>query len=205
MTSLIVGVCHFQHLIVLWWDECVWGWGEEGRERRSPENTFWMVTSTTVNPKFFHLRLLQHMHAPYLRFRPSFDSKTKPMSTSSVNKLTHDFDYAHSFNKHAILSTIGCHVPAQSPSSLPSQKQTPHKVRVVFSKPVHAVRVRGGTPSPTMTLLQPSLVATMCTAPCGWPYPPPPVPPFLVTQNSHASAQRLSFLRSCAVWCSQRV
>ena len=88
------------------------------------------------------------MHAPYLRFRPSFDSKTKPMSTSSVNKLTHDFDYAHSFNKHAILSTIGCHVPAQSPSSLPSQKQTPHKVRVVFSKPVHAVRVRGGPPGP---------------------------------------------------------
>ena len=37
-------------------------------------------------------------------------------------------------NKHAIVSTIGCHAHAQSPSSLPCQKSTPYKVRVVFSK-----------------------------------------------------------------------
>ena len=36
----------------------------------------------------------------------------------------------------------------------------------------------------------------MCIAPCGWPHPLPPVPPFLLIQNLHASVQRLSFLRS---------
>ena len=51
-------------------------------------------------------------------------------------------------------------------------------------------------PVPTMILLQPSLAAAMCTAPCGEPHPPPPVPPFLLTQNLRASAQRLSFLHS---------
>ena len=36
--------------------------------------------------------------------------------------------------------------PAQSPNSLSCQKPTPYKVRVVFSKPVHAVRAGGGLP-----------------------------------------------------------
>ena len=36
----------------------------------------------------------------------------------------------------------------------------------------------------------------MCTAPCGRPHTSPHVPPFLLTQNLLASAQRLSFLRS---------
>ena len=51
-------------------------------------------------------------------------------------------------------------------------------------------------PFTTMVLLQPSLAAAMCTAPCGWPHPAPPVPPFLLTQNLRASTQRLSFLHS---------
>ena len=79
-------------------------------------------------------------------------------------------------NKHAIVSTISCHAPAQSPSSLPCQKSTPYKVRVVFSKPVHAVRAGGGPPGPN----QPSLAATMCTVPCRWPHSRPPVPPPLM-------------------------
>ena len=37
-------------------------------------------------------------------------------------------------------------IPAQSPNSLSCQKPTPYKVRVVFSKPVHAVRA-GGWPT----------------------------------------------------------
>ena len=43
-----------------------------------------------------------------------------------------------------IVSTISCHTPTQSPSSRSCQKPTLCKVRVVFSKPVRAVRVWGG-------------------------------------------------------------
>ena len=42
--------------------------------------------------------------------------------------------------------SIGCHTPAQRPSSLSGQKPALCKVRVVFSKPVHAVRAWGGPP-----------------------------------------------------------
>ena len=42
-------------------------------------------------------------------------------------------------NEHVIVSTIGCHSPAQRPSSL-ARKQALCKVKLVFSKPVHAVR-----------------------------------------------------------------
>ena len=56
-------------------------------------------------------------------------------------------------------------------------------------------------PVQTMPLLKPSLAATMCMSPCGWPhpppaFPPPPVPPFLLTQNPRASTWRLPFLHS---------
>ena len=51
-------------------------------------------------------------------------------------------------NEHAIVSTLGCHTLTQSPSSLPCQKSTPYKVRVVFCKPVYAVRARSGPPHP---------------------------------------------------------
>ena len=49
-------------------------------------------------------------------------------------------------NEHVIVSTIGCHTPAQRPSSLSCKKPALCKVRVVFSKPVHAVRAWGGPP-----------------------------------------------------------
>ena len=45
-----------------------------------------------------------------------------------------------------MVSTIGCHTPAQSPNNLPCQKPVLCKVKIVFSKPVHAVRVGGGQP-----------------------------------------------------------
>ena len=38
-------------------------------------------------------------------------------------------------------------------------------------------------PVPTMALLQPSLKAAMCTAPCGWPHLPPSVSPFLLSKT----------------------
>ena len=40
-----------------------------------------------------------------------------------------------------------------------------------------------------MAFSRPSLAATICMSPCGWPHPPPSVPPFLVMQNPCASAQ----------------
>ena len=50
-------------------------------------------------------------------------------------------------NEHAIVSTVGCHTPAQSPiSSFSCQKPALCKVRVVFSKLVYAVRAWGGPP-----------------------------------------------------------
>ena len=82
------------------------------------------------------------------------------------------------------------------PSSLPCQKWTACKMRVVFSNPVHAPRVRGGPPDPNHGHLQPILAATMCMSPCRWPYPPPPVLPFVLIQNPFTGTQRLSFLGS---------
>ena len=48
-----------------------------------------------------------------------------------------------------MVSTINCHTPAQRQSSLSCQKQTLYKVRAVFSKAVHAVRVKGGPLGPS--------------------------------------------------------
>ena len=36
-------------------------------------------------------------------------------------------------------------------------------------------------------LSQPCLAATMCSAPCSWPYPPSPITPFLLVQKPHTS------------------
>ena len=94
----------------------------------------------------------------------------------------------------AIVSTIGCHTPTQSPSRPSCQKLAFRKVRVVFSKPVHAVRAEGCPPSANHGLFKAKPSSYHVPAPCG-----PPVPPFLLTQNQHTSAQRLSFL--CSAQC----
>ena len=44
----------------------------------------------------------------------------------------------------SIVSNLGWHLPAQSPSRLPCQKWTPKKVRITFYTPVHAARRRIG-------------------------------------------------------------
>ena len=52
-----------------------------------------------------------------------------------------------------------------------------------------------------MALLQPSLAATMCTAPCGWLHPPPHLltsSPFLLTQNLHNHTETIF---SCNAQC----
>ena len=90
--------------------------------------------------KFFSLEttfsIYMPINAPYLHFCPNSDSKTEPLSTSSLRPCWRN-------NKHAMVSTISCLLRDHA-SSLPSQKPTLYKVKVVFSKPVHAVRVRGG-------------------------------------------------------------
>ena len=53
----------------------------------------------------------------------------------------------------------------------------------VICKPVHAIMVEVAHPVPTMALSQPSLAATMCMSPCGWPHTPHPV----LTHNPCAS------------------
>jgi len=98
-----------------------------------------------------------------------------------------------------MVSTLSCHTPAQSPSSLPCQKSTPYKMRVVFV----SLSMQSGQEVahlvPTMTLSPPSLAATMCVSPCGWLHPPPSLPPFLLTQNPRPSTWRPSFL--CSAQC----
>ena len=113
----------------------------------------------------------------------SVQALTKPKSTSRLNNQTLDLDHAHSLT---IVSILCYHTPAQRPSNFSCQKPTPYKVRVVFSKPVHAVRARGGSPSTNHDpfTAKPSsyhVHATLQVTP-----PPPPIPPFLLTQNPNA-------------------
>ena len=58
-----------------------------------------------------------------------------------------------------MVSTLGCHTPAQSPSSLPRGRQnwTSYKVRVAFSKPVLTSRARIDPPGSNQGALTASL------------------------------------------------
>ena len=80
----------------------------------------------------------------------------------------------------------------QNPSSLSCQKPALCKVRVVFSKPVHAVGSGVALPVPTMAFSKPSLAATMHSAlqvtPCTFPY-----------HTLSADAETI-FSAQCAVW-----
>ena len=77
--------------------------------------------------------------------------------------------------EHVIVSTIGCHTPAQKPSSLSCQRPALCTVRVLFSKLVHAVRAWGGPPGtnhglfkakPSSNLVYSTLTVTPPTSPC---------------------------------------
>ena len=59
--------------------------------------------SKSFNPIFFsffftadYFYPTHAFNTPYLHFYPSSDSKTEPMSNSSINKQTPGFDHAHS-------------------------------------------------------------------------------------------------------------
>ena len=86
---------------------------------------------------------------------------------------TADVKYSH---ETMLCDALGCHTPAQIPSSLPCHKSTPYKVRVFFvslsmqsgrevAHPVPTMAVSQPSvgmspPVPAMTLSQPSLAAT---------------------------------------------
>ena len=132
-----------------------------------------------LNHKYYYLLWFRMTYIVILLYAICRDDPPKmaePKSTSSLNKQT--WLWLHPLNnEHAIVSTIGCHTLTQSPSTLPCQKPTSYKVRVVFSKSFHTVRWEVVHLVPTMALSQQSLAATVCTAPCRWPHSPPPVPP----------------------------
>ena len=56
-------------------------------------------------------------------------------------------------------------------------------MRSLVSNSIYAKKDRNGPPSDTKLLLKTSPDAAMLFAPFGCTYPPPPVPPFLLTQN----------------------
>ena len=78
--------------------------------------------------------------------------------------------------------------------SLP--ENNPCKVRLVFSKPVHAVRARGGPRGLDHGPFKASLAANMCTAPVG-----DPTHPFCWQRKP---TQETIFSAQCAVWCNQK-
>ena len=103
------------------------------------------------------------MHA----FNASYVSSLwSELCTFNLNKQTCDLNHAHSISMQylAFFMILGWQICAQSPSSLPCQKWTPQKMRVVFSMPIHAARQELAHSVPTMAFLHPSLAATMCTA-----------------------------------------
>ena len=108
--------------------------------------------------------------------------------------------YAMFINQHTIVSTFGCQIPAQNPSSLLCQKPIPYKVRVTFSKPVHAARARIGLPGlnygtftakPSSHHVHVTLHVILSLS-----HPSPPLPHVLLTQNPCTITQRLSSLHS---------
>ena len=105
-------------------------------------------------------------------------------------------------NEHVIVSTIGCHTPTQGPYSLSCQKPALCKVRVMFSKPVHAVRAGGGPPGTNHGLFKakPSSYHVHSTLPVT-PAHLPLSHPFCWHRTS---VQRL-FSAQCAVWCNQKL
>ena len=62
-------------------------------------------------------------------------------------------------------------------------KWRPYKVRLLVSNSIHAKRIELALPVLTKLFLKTSLDAAMLFAPFRCTHPPPPVPPFLLTQN----------------------
>ena len=103
-------------------------------------------------------------------------------------------------NEHAMVSNIGFHTP-ESPSSLPCQKPTPFKVKVVFSKPVHAVRGEVAHPVPPWPFhwqayhVHKTLGVTPSTSCCS-----------NLSADAKPVCKRAETIFSvrCALWCNQK-
>ena len=153
----------------------------------------------TLNPKLFvSWKYFKHKYAfnaHYLHFCPSSDSNTK----ASIVIFTTSSHYRVCNSQHSQLSYTHSEL---------KQPFLPEEARILFCKPVHALRARGSQPSPNATKALSQQPSRACH-PAGNPthslllHPPSTVSPFLLTQNLHASMRRLSFLRS-ALWCNQR-
>ena len=144
--------------------------------RRSQEEPY------ILNPLNSQLFSLQTTYTRYLHFCPSYEPKTEPKSKLvTLTMLTHQRACTNQHSRFRYTT--------QSPSSLPWQKPILYKVRVEFSKPVHVVRVGGGSPDSNYG----SSTATIFMSPCRWHYSSPTVPPILLTQNLSASTWRPSF------------
>ena len=89
-----------------------------------------MLTFNKLKTEFFHLRLL----SACLHFCWSSDSKTEPKCTFSFNKRTCDLNCAHS------LMSMGLANARSEPKQPSLPEMSP--LGVVFSKPVHAARVK---------------------------------------------------------------
>ena len=131
------------------------------------------------------------------------DSKTEPKYSFSLNMQTHDLT-CPLINERVIVSILGWQIPIQSQSSLPCQKWTPQKVRVAFSMPVHATRVRIGSLSanhgsfiakPGSCHVHSTLRVTPPTSPC-----------LTLSPHTEPVCQHAVtiFSAQCTVWCSQR-
>ena len=105
-----------------------------------------------------------------------------------------------SLTEHAMVSTLGCHASTQSPSSLPSQKPTPYKMRLVFCKLVHAVRVRSALPG----LNHDSFTAKPSSHHVHVTPPTSPCPTLSVNAEPERKCAETIFCVQCAVWCNQK-
>ena len=137
--------------------------------------------------------------ALYLHICPSSDSKTEPMSTSSFNKQTHDFDRLLNSQQYQLPYTCS---ELQSPSSLLAINQPLTRWEQCFlslfvqsgREVAHLVptMVLSHAAKPSSYHVHSTLWVTPPTSPC-------PTAPFLLMQNPHTNARILSFL--CNVQC----
>ena len=145
-----------------------------------------------------HMPLTHHVSISVQALTPKVNPSSLPALISRLMNLT-----TPTYNQHTIVSIFGCQIPAQNPSSLLCQKPIPYKVRVAFSKPIHAARARISPPGPnygTFTAKHSSHhVYVTLHVTLSLPHPSPPLPHFLLTKNPCTSTQRQIFIAQCAV------
>ena len=134
-------------------------------------------------------------NAPYFHFCQTPNSKLNQSAlVATVNRLNHDPNHAHSLmNLHWSAFLANKHL-FRAQITFTARNEVPARWKQHFLSPFVWPRQVLDYLVPSMSFLQPSTTATMCTSPCEWPCAPLSVPLFLLRQNLHASVQRLSFL-----------